>query len=147
MVVNTELTERRKRRMNRMLKSAHSASIEGIEFGRPRGPERSQILSLAESNWIDPYHSILIVGATEVGKTYIGCACKRGGPARGMRRSTCANRAYTTKFLARADGRLPRFITTLARTNVLLLDCVFRPRRHRPGVTAESSGCYSSTPR
>jgi hypothetical protein len=104
MVVNTELTERRKRRMNRMLKSAHSASIEGIEFGRPRGPERSQILSLAESNWIDPYHSILIVGATEVGKTYIGCACKRGGPARGMRRSTCANRACTTKFLPEPTG-------------------------------------------
>ena len=55
MLVDRELTERQNRRLERMLKAAKlriAASVEGIDFRRPRGLERSQVLSLAEAHWV-----------------------------------------------------------------------------------------------
>jgi DNA replication protein DnaC len=86
MLVDRELTERQNRRLERMLKAAHlrlSATVEGIEFGRPRGLERAQILSLAESHWVDSHHCLVIVGATGLGKTYLGCALANAAVRRG----------------------------------------------------------------
>jgi hypothetical protein len=52
MLVDRELTERHNRRLEGMVKAAHlrvAATVEGIQFGRPRGLERAPVLSLAES--------------------------------------------------------------------------------------------------
>jgi hypothetical protein len=61
MLVDRELTERQNRKLDRMLKAAHlrlSATIEGIDYARPRGLERSQVLSLAEAHWVSSHHSV-----------------------------------------------------------------------------------------
>jgi DNA replication protein DnaC len=126
MLVDRELTERRNRPMERMLKSARlrlSASIEGVEFGRPRGLDRSQILSLAESHWVRSHQSILIVGATGLGKTYIGCALANAAVRHGHTALYLRGpRLHDEISLARADGRLARLMATWARTDVLLID-------------------------
>lgn len=126
MLVDRELTERHNRRLERMLKAAHlrlSATVEAIEFGRPRGLERAQILSLAESHWVGTHHSVLIVGATGLGKTFIGCALANAAVRRGYSAAYLRGpRLHDEIALARADGRLPRLMASWARTDVLLVD-------------------------
>ncbi|MGH9094941.1 MAG: IS21-like element helper ATPase IstB [Acidimicrobiales bacterium] len=126
MLVDRELTERHNRRLERMLKAAHlrlSATVENIEFGRPRGLERAQILSLAESQWVGTHHSVLIVGATGLGKTFIGCALANAAIRRGYSAMYLRGpRLHDEIALARADGRLPRLMAAWARTDVLLID-------------------------
>ncbi len=59
MLVDRELTERQNRRLHRMLKAALlriAAALEHLDFARPRGLERSQVLSLAESHWVSSHH-------------------------------------------------------------------------------------------
>ena len=61
MLVDRELTERHNRRLERMVKAAHlrvAATVEGIDFRRPRGLDRSHVLSLAESHWVASHHSL-----------------------------------------------------------------------------------------
>jgi DNA replication protein DnaC len=132
MLVDRELTERRNRRLQRALKAAHlrvPASVEDIDFRRHRGLERSQILSLAESHWVDAHHSVAIVGATGLGKTYLACALataaiRRGNSALYLR----APRLLDDVALARADGRLVRLLASWARVDVLVIDdFVLRP--------------------
>src|SRR3954468_7372234 len=77
MLVDRELIERANRRLQRVLKAARlrfPATIEAIDFHRPRGLERAQIMALAEAHWVDAHHSIVVVGATGLGKTWLACA-------------------------------------------------------------------------
>lgn len=133
MLVDRELTERANRRLDRMVKAAHlriSAVVEDIDFTRPRGLQRAQILSLAESHWVRSHHSIVIVAATGLGKTYLSCALAnaaiRGHSALYLR----GPRLHDEITLARADGRLPRLMAAWARTDVLVIDdFLLRPLR------------------
>jgi DNA replication protein DnaC len=132
MLVDRELTERRNRRLERALKAAHlrvAATVEGVDFRRHRGLERAQILSLAEGHWITAHHSVVIVGATGLGKTYLACALANAAIRRGHTalylRGPRLNDEIT---LARADGRLVRLLASWARVDVLLIDdFVLRP--------------------
>jgi DNA replication protein DnaC len=126
MLVDRELTERTNRRLDRVLKAARlrfPATVEAIDFHRPRGLERAQILSLAESHWVDAHHSVVIVGATGLGKTYLGCALataaiRRGHTALYLR----TPRLFDEVAIARAEGRLARLLAGWARIDVLLVD-------------------------
>ena len=126
MLVDRELTERHNRRLERMVKAAHlrvAATVEGIDFRRPRGLERAQVLSLAESHWVGSHHSLVIVGATGLGKTYLACALANAA----IRRSHSAyylrgTRLHDEIALARAEGRLARLFTAWARIELLVID-------------------------
>lgn len=126
MLVDRELTERQNRRLQRMLKSARlrvPATVEGIDFRRPRGLERSQVLSLAEAHWVGSNHSVVIVGATGLGKTYVGCALANAAIRRGHSALYLRGpRLHDEIALARADGRLVRLMMGWARVEVLLID-------------------------
>lgn len=126
MLVDRELTERQNRKLERALKAARlrvPATIEGIDFRRHRGLERAQVLSLAESHWVQAHHSVVIVGATGLGKTYLGCALANAA----IRRGHSALYLRTPRLLdevaiARAEGRLVRLLANWARIEVLLVD-------------------------
>jgi DNA replication protein DnaC len=126
MLVDRELTQRANRRLDRMIKAARfrlAATIEGIDYGRPRGLERAQILSLAESHWVASHHCIVIVGATGLGKTYLACALANAAIRRGHSALYLRGpRLHDEIALARADGRLPRLMSAWARTDILLID-------------------------
>ena len=86
MLVDRELTERRNRKLERALNAAKlrfPATVEDVDYRRHRGLERAQILSLAESHWVDAHHSVVIVGATGLGKTYLACALANAAIRRG----------------------------------------------------------------
>jgi DNA replication protein DnaC len=126
MLVDRELTERQNRRLERMLKAARlrvAATVEGLDFARPRGLERAQVLALAESHWVGSHHTVLVVGATGLGKSYLCCALANAAIRRGYSalylRGPRLNDEIT---LARADGRLPRLLSSWARLDVLAID-------------------------
>ena len=77
LLVDREAQDRDNRRLTRNLKTAHlraQACIEDIDFRRPRGLDRTQILTLAEGGWVTEHRDLLISGATGCGKTYLACA-------------------------------------------------------------------------
>lgn len=126
MLVDRELTERQNRRLERMLKTARlrvAATVEDIDFARPRGLQRAQVLQLAESHWVGSHHVVVIVGATGLGKSYLCCALANAAIRHGYSalyvRGPRLNDEIT---LARADGRLPRLLASWARLDLLVLD-------------------------
>jgi len=126
MLVDRELTERRNRKLERALKAAKlrfPATLEGIDFRRHRGLERAQVLSLAEPHWVNAHHSVVIVGATGLGKTYLACALatsaiRRGHSALYLR----GPRLLDDVAIARAEGRLARLLASWVRVDILLID-------------------------
>ena len=127
LLVDREAQDRDNRRLERNLKAAKlrwsAASIEDLDFARARGLERATILQLAEAQWVNAHQNVLIVGPTGVGKTYVACALAQAA----LRRGATALYARSPRLLgdlalARADGRLPRLMSALARVDVLLID-------------------------
>jgi len=126
MLVDRELTERRNRKLERALKTAKlrfPATVEGVDFRRHRGLERAHLLSLADSHWVDAHHSIVIVGATGLGKTYLACALANAAIRRGHSALYLRGpRLLDDVTIARAEGRLARLLAHWARIDVLLVD-------------------------
>jgi DNA replication protein DnaC len=126
LLVDRELTERQGRRLERSLKIAKlrtTAVIEDVDFRRPRGLDRSQILGLAESHWVKSHHCVVIVGPTGVGKTFLACALAHAAIRQGYSALYLrAPRLMDDIAIARADGRLSRLLTTWARIDVMVID-------------------------
>jgi len=126
LLVDREMQDRENRRLTRYLSAARlraSACIEDLDFRHPRGLDRSQILHLADSQWVQAHQQVLIVGPTGVGKTYLACALGQAAIRRG---STAlyqrAPRMLSDLATARADGRFLRLTATWARVGVLIID-------------------------
>lgn len=131
LLVDRELTDRDNRRLERNLRTAKlrlSASVEDVDFHHPRGLDRSLLLKLADAEWVGAHRNILIVGATGLGKTYLGCALAQAAIRQGRtalyRRGP---RLFGELALARADGRFPRLLAAWARVDVLLIDDLALP--------------------
>jgi len=81
------------------------------------------IKTLATGQWIKEHLNVLITGPCGVGKSFIACAlshkaCLIGHPAFYVR----ASRLFNDLELAKGDGRYPRLMKSLARTNLLVID-------------------------
>jgi DNA replication protein DnaC len=126
LLVDRELTARGDRRLARVLRAAKlriPAVVEDLDFARPRGLVRREILSLAEAHWVANHQAVVVVGPTGVGKTYLACALahsaiRRGHTALYLR----APRMFDELAIARADGRLSRLMAGWARVDVLIVD-------------------------
>lgn len=126
LLVDAEMTEREQRRLFRYLKAARlraQACVEDLDFHTPRGLSRSLILELAESRWVTAHQTILIVGATGLGKTFIACALAEAAIRKGHSALYLRfPRMVDELAVARVDGRLPRLLATWARIDLLVLD-------------------------
>ena len=126
LLVNRELTERHSRQLTNRLRRArlkHDACIEDIDFRHPRGLDRQLVLSLADGRWVCEHLNVLICGPTGVGKSWIACAlahsaCRNGHSALYLR----VSRLLSALAIARADGRYPKLLESLAKTDVLVID-------------------------
>jgi DNA replication protein DnaC len=119
LLVDREVQDRDNRRLTRNLKTAHlraQASIEDIDFRRPRGLDRTQILSLAQGGWVSDHRDLLISGATGCGMAQ--AAIRRGHRALYWR----VPRLLDELRVAHADGRATQLMTSWARIDVLVLD-------------------------
>jgi len=80
-------------------------------------------LGVSLHDWIPQSQSVLIVGATGTGKTYVACAlgnsaCRHGLTVRYVR----LQRLLNELGLARADGSYGKLLASLAKADLLILD-------------------------
>jgi DNA replication protein DnaC len=99
------------------------AAIEDIDFRTPRGLERSLVLRLAECRWINESVNVNITGPTGSGKTWLSCAFgHRAARDDHSVLYTRTPRLLEDLAIARADGRYPRLLASLAKVRLLILD-------------------------
>lgn len=126
LLVDAELMQRQNRRLERVLKAAKlrsGAVVEDVDFTATRGLDKTTFLSLVNSPWVANHHNVVIVGPTGVGKTFLACALSHSA----IRRGASALYVRVPRLLddlsvARVDGRFARMMSTLTRTDVLILD-------------------------
>ena len=86
LLVDSELTHRQNRRLQRLLNIArlrHKACVEEIDYQSKRGLNRSQVVSLINCEWIRMGQNLHITGPTGTGKSWLACAfgnaaCRHG---------------------------------------------------------------------
>lgn len=126
LLIDEEWTARQNAHFKRRLKQAHlheAATIEDLDMLSDRGLDRSQVLGLAQCDFIGRHQGVIILGPTGAGKTYLACAlghaaCRRGFSVRYDR----LGRLLTATKLAHADGSYLRTLDALRRVELLILD-------------------------
>lgn len=126
LLVDREYNERQNRRLKTRLREARlrlDAAVEDIDYRHPRGLDKRLLLSLADCQWIRQHQNLIITGPTGAGKTYLACAlanqaCRQGLTVQYHR----APRLFGDLALARGDGRYPKLIAKLAKSDLLILD-------------------------
>lgn len=126
LLADREAQDRENRRLTRYLRAARLrtlATVEDIDFHRPRGLDRAHILHLAEAGWVAEHRDLLIVGPTGSGKTFLACALAQAAIRRGHRALYWRiPRLLDELQMARVDGRLGTLMANWARIDVLVLD-------------------------
>ena len=115
LLVDAEHLARENVRIGRCLRDAKprmsAACVEDIDYPPKRELEKSVIQQLAGCRWVVEHQNVLVTGATETGKTYVGCplaqqACRKGYRALYRR----VPRLFEELTLAHADGTYVRLL-------------------------------------
>ena len=125
-IVDREHTERHNRRLQTRLRKAKlriNATVEDIDCRAQRGLDKSVVLSLATCDWIRQHRNAIVTGPTGAGKTYLACAlghqaCREGFTVQYHR----VPKLFRELAVAKGDGRYPKLLATLAKTDLLILD-------------------------
>jgi DNA replication protein DnaC len=126
LMVDREIIERQNRNLKTRLRKAglrQSASVEDIDYRHPRGLDKSLLAKLQSCDWIKEHHNLIITGPTGTGKTFLACAlahkaCREGYSSLYLR----VPRFLQDLLISKGDGRFGRLLTSIAKTNLLLLD-------------------------
>ncbi|MES0447176.1 MAG: IS21-like element helper ATPase IstB [Desulfobacterales bacterium] len=125
-MVDAEWDERYNRKLSRLLNAAkfrYQASLEQIDFSSQRRINKNDLLRLAACDWIRKGDSLIVTGATGVGKSFIACAlgnqaCKEGFTVLYF---NCLKLFSQLKF-AKADGSYFKEMNKLRKQDLLILD-------------------------
>lgn len=127
LLVQREVHLREDRKRTRLLRHARlkyaQAAIEDLDTRPGRGIDRPALIGLATSGWVRRGDTILLTGPTGVGKTWLACAlahraCREGHSSLYLR----VPRLGEELKALHASGGFGRWLHTLARTDVLVLD-------------------------
>lgn len=126
LLIEREAAWRDTRRTQTRLRHAklrQHAAVEDVDYRTPRGLDRALFQRLAGGQWIAEHQNLLITGPCGVGKSWLACALAHKA-CRDNRSALYARlpRLLEDLALARADGRYPRLLKSLARVELLVLD-------------------------
>jgi DNA replication protein DnaC len=126
LLVDREAIERENKRLVSRLKFAglrQNAVVEDVDMKAARGLDKALFARLAAGDWIDQHQTLIVIGPTGVGKSWIACALAH--KACRDDRSVLYHRVprlFEALGLARGDGRHARLLKSIARTQLLVLD-------------------------
>lgn len=125
-LIQAEYDDRVQKQTARIMKNSkleEKPQLEDFDFIKGRNITKSQIKDLYELTWVKNKRSIVIEGATGVGKTFL---------AQALGTRCCANRISTLFFdmsrfleelnIARSTNSYLKFLARLSRPQVLILD-------------------------
>ena len=124
---DAEINQRQDKRIKRMLSLAKlkdsSASLDQVQYLAKRKLDKSQILSLANCEFINKFQNILLTGATGTGKSFLAQAIARraislGYSAKYYRVTTLLEEIK----MARLDGSYTKTLAKISKFKLLLLD-------------------------
>jgi len=127
LLVEREWTERSSRQLTNRLRRAKlrhpEACIEDVDYRHRRGLDKALLSSLASCQWVRDRLNVLLTGHTGIGKSWLACAlahqaCREGFSALYLR----LPRLLAELDISRGDGRYPKLMASLAKTDVLILD-------------------------
>jgi DNA replication protein DnaC len=126
LLVDVETTRRKNNRLQRRIKAARfplQATLQDLDLSPARGLKRSQVLELAQGEWVRRQLNTLVLGATGAGKTFLACALGRAAcEAEFNVRYVRTSRLLQSLALAQADGSYPQLLRSLARLHLLIFD-------------------------
>jgi len=107
----------------RHAKLRQRAAVEDVDYRTPRGLDRALFQKLIGGQWIAERQNLLITGPCGVGKSWLACALAHKA-CRDNHRTLYVRLPQLLEDLglARADGRYPRLLKSLARIELLVLD-------------------------
>ncbi|MCY3730217.1 MAG: IS21-like element helper ATPase IstB [Rhodospirillaceae bacterium] len=126
LLLDHEAAFRAERRLKWRLRNArlrYSAVVEDLDYRHPRGLDKALMTRLVTGQWIGKRLNLPITGPTGTGKSWIACAlgnkaCRDGFTVKCHRLS----RLFDELGHAHGDGRYPKVMKKLARTDVIILD-------------------------
>jgi len=125
-LLQAEQEERINKRFERLKNSAkfrYQASIEEIKYNQDRTINKGQIANLATCEYIDKGESIIIIGKTGSGKSFLASAFGNQACVHGKSVAYFNTAKLMAKIkMARMDGSLLKFFDKLAKTKLLILD-------------------------
>jgi DNA replication protein DnaC len=126
MIIDAEWDERQNRRIERSITNAkfhYRADVESIKYDESRNLERTQVLRLAECDYVERNENILITGSTGVGKSYLATALGFKACMQGCKVSYFnTSKLFTRLKMAKADGSYLRELAKIQKQDVIILD-------------------------
>ena len=77
LLVDQQWLWKKNRALARRLRAAHLKErgvIEDVDYQHPRGLDRKLVRTLCSSDWVRQHQSILLLGPTGIGKSWLACA-------------------------------------------------------------------------
>jgi len=125
-LVDAEWDDRYNRKLDRLMRTAkfrYKAYFEKIAFNPTRNLNKNAIMRLSTCSWIKKGESIIVTGATGVGKSYMVCALGRQACINGFKvlYFNCLKLFSALKF-AKADGSYVKQMKKIHKHDLLILD-------------------------